>query len=902
MVEKDFQLLTTKLFVPPLRLRVVARPQLLAQLNQGLNHTLTLVCAPAGYGKTTLLAEWIQDCREKDECNHEPGTEQIKFAWVSLDQEDNDGVRLMSYIATSLEGILPGIGHEINNLLNTYPPPALIDLLTFLINELSQVSSPIVLVMDDYQFISNTAINEGITFFLDHAPPGLHLIIATRSDPPIPTARFRARNQLLEIRADDLRFTLDETAQFLDRVMGVSLSLENIAALDQRTEGWIAGLQMAALSMHGRTDVTQFIEAFSGSHRYILDYLAEEVLNRQPADVVEFILRTSILDRMSAPLCEAVMGEELGQVRDKLAYLDHANLFLIPMDDERKWYRYHHLFADLLRARLIESQPNLVPELHLRASQWYEQNGFLNEAVLHAISAKDDSRAAEIIERYATIRWSHGDPTLIRLVERLPQTVLQKYPKASICWAWISISRGNIQAAFQLLDGLKERQTKGSPIEAAWASAFIDLLYAYGSQQPSRDVRPSIPDYHFCELIPEQEIGLREAAAFMYATLLNRQGDFERAAEILERCTQRDIETISPIAHFWVIALLARVRMMQGRLADAAALCRDFMKPYSGKQKGPFFTSGNLNCILGEVLYEWNQLEEAEDQIREGIRNNEPWHNAGFEMIGYSALATVQVAKRDPDGAVQTLRKLEELLQGRSLPADLEEEFLTLKVRLCLAKGDLPCAVELANKISATEPQDYMQEWGRISVGRVFLIQHRFREAQEAMEALNRLPGSARRVHRQIRSDLILAIAHFYQNQTHSALEALDRCLNLGEPGGYLRTFLDPGEVVRKMLVAYLQLPSPTHKAYAQRLLDAFAAISVGPTAEKSRAGMIEELTPREHEVLLLMAAGLSNRQIAERLVVAEGTVKFYVHAVLEKLDVHSRTQAIAVARERNLI
>ncbi len=471
-------------------------------------------------------------------------------------------------------------------MLSAFPPPPVQSVLGALINDLLAADLPIRLVLDDYQYISNPVIHEGMAFFLERIPAGVHLIIATRSDPPLLLARLRARDQLVEVRADALRFTPDEVTEFLNRAMGLSLSYEDISALETRTEGWIAGLQMAALSMQGRTDVSGFIQAFSGSHRYILDYLAEEALNRQPAEVQQFLSWTSILDRMSAPLCDAVLGDAKEPAREMLAYLDQANLFLIALDDIRCWYRYHHLFADLLRARLKQSQPGLALTLHLRASEWFEQNGFAVEAVQHSLSALDYERAADLIERGGPGAWSSGDPSLLMLMDRLPAPVLHTRPKLCIYQAWMLAAQGQSQNTLPLLEDLKQQISSGEDTpERRWMLAFIDLLGAYSAHQAGEQSQVPLPDYDVLDLIPSQDLGLRNTADYLYAILLNRLGSFERAAEISRRCIDRDLAAHGTIAVSLVVPLLARILMMQGRLGEAANLCLKYLEPLPGRKK-----------------------------------------------------------------------------------------------------------------------------------------------------------------------------------------------------------------------------------------------------------------------------------------------------------------------------
>src|SRR5215203_4622613 len=424
-------ILATKLFVPPPRPGVVHRPRLIERLNEGLHRRLTLICAPAGFGKTTLLSEWLSGCQQP-------------AAWLSLDEGDNDPTRFLAYLVAALQTIAADIGEGVLGSLQSPQPPPTESILTALLNEITTVPDDFVLVLDDYHVTDAEPVNNALTFLIDHLPPQMHLVIATREDPPLPLARLRVRGQLTELRAADLRFTLTEAAEFLEGVMSLDLSEEDIAALGERTEGWIAGLQLAALSMRGREDVSGFIRAFAGDNRYIVDYLVEEVLQRQPERIRSFLLQTSILDRLSGPLCDAVTGQENG--RGMLEALKRGNFFVVPLDDKRHWYRYHHLFAEVLQAHLMAEQPDRVPALHRRASEWYEQHGSAADAIRHALAAEDFERAAELVElAVPAMRRSRQEATLLGWLKALPDELLHVRPVLSAVYAGALLASGALE-------------------------------------------------------------------------------------------------------------------------------------------------------------------------------------------------------------------------------------------------------------------------------------------------------------------------------------------------------------------------------------------------------------------------------------------------------------------------
>ena len=891
-------LLKTKLFIPQPRSRLVSRPRLFDNLDEGTSKVLTLVCAPAGYGKTTLLVEWISKY-PKDDDSINPA-----FCWLSLDEGDNDPHRFLNYLIATFEWGNVKLSYETTSLLSSFPLPQPRTVLSFLINDLATATDPIILILDDYQFISNPIIHNEIAFFLEHIPEIVHLVIATRSDPPISLVKLRARNQLIEIRADQLCFSSDEAVTFLHNTMQLPISLEEISTLEARTEGWAAGLQMAALSMQGRSDIPQFINAFSGSHRYILDYLAEEVFNRQQETVQQFLLKTSILDRLCGDLCDALTESQSHISQSILEYLDRANLFLVSLDDKRGWFRYHHLFADILRARLNQSQSDLVPRLHLRASEWYEQNGLINEAIQHASSANNNERVAELIECYAPVRWSESDTSIAQMAGSLPAEMLIARPRLGIYQAWLLIGQGYIQKAIPLLNDLSQHLASESPgSKYQWVQSVVALIQAFITLPASDPATVPLPDYQILEEIPEKDLILRNAADNMYGMLLAKRGDLDLAAQVLVRCIQREMNPDGTLAIPTAIPFLVRIRIMQGKLHAAEALCRDTLKPLERKGARLIYTAGSLKIALGQVLYEWNQLDEAKQHIQDGIRDNEPWDNISADVVGYLTLAVVLQTRGDHDGAMEIAEKLEKRLEGHTRPPELGDEINTLRIRLLLANGDIQGAGQWANQIQLTESIDYHQEHLRLTLSRIRLAQGNYAEASHLLEGMAAKAAAGQRTTRQLKFNLLLAVARFGQNRILEALQLLDACLSQAEPEGYVRLFLDVGEPARKLLVRYLQTQAPAHYAYAQRLVDAFSKPSQASSPAISViTEVIETLTARELEVLHLLAEGYSNRQVAEKLILAEGTVKYYVHAILEKLQVHSRTQAIAKARELNLI
>jgi LuxR family maltose regulon positive regulatory protein len=904
-MQKTDTLIHTKLHLPFTRLGLVSRPRLQEQITQGLSHPLTLITAPAGFGKTTLVATCVADCG-------------MPVAWLSLDKDDNQAERFLNYLVAALQETDNTIGSEAAQLLagmQLVPPETV---LTSLINDLDALTGEIVLVLDDYQLISSQAVHEEMAFLVENCPNTFHVMIVTRSDPPLPLARLRARGQAVELRVADLRFTEPEAAQFLNDIMGLRLDAESVKLLEERTEGWIAGLQMAALSMRNREDALGFIEGFSGTHRYILDYLLEEVLIGQPPEVQRFLLYTSILERLSAPLCEAVLtnaegvkeaggDRSTGQSVSILDYLERENLFLVPLDDERIWYRYHHLFTDLLRARLKQSLPELVPQLHLSASEWFERNGLVAEAIQHNLSTGDYERSADLILKHGSARWSQNDTSIMKLVGNLPPKLLITHPKLGIYQAWILISSGQSQAALTLLATLKEHlHADVSNPSTAWMRAYIDLLHAYVAPEAGITQGP-LPDIQVFHAMPEEDIGLHNVADYIYAMLLGRHGELEEPAEILLQCIQRDAAAGGTTAIPLVTPLLARIRLMQGRLHEAAGLCRETLKPLNKKGTKFFYMAGSLHIILGEVLREWNDLDEAEAQIQEGIQVNEPWQMVTADALGYAALARVQEAQGNITGAIATLGRLETMFEDRTKPPDWEGELRSLQVRLWLASGNLTRAVDWARHFPIPPSPNPIQETDLLTAARVRMAEKNFQEAQHLLEALNQAPGIEKRLNRKIKIDLLLACALAGQNQIPRAFQLLETSLTQAEPGGLIRVFLDIGQPMQSLLARWLaHSGSGRERDYAIHLLSKFETepYLVAAVQEKvpPNGNLVEPLSPRELEVLHLVSSGKTNQEIALQLIVAPGTVKAHTASIYRKLNVSNRTEAVARARQLGIL
>ena len=914
-------LLLTKLAVPSARPFLVPRSLLSTHLEEGLGRRFILVSAPAGFGKSTLLSAWASEMSGSGR----------PIAWLSLDSGDNDPARFWRYFITAVDKLQPGSAETALALLGSPQAPPIEAILTTLLNELVGLSTDTVLVIDDYHLIESPAIHEALTFFIDHLPPRMHLVIATRADPPLPLPRLRARGEMTEIRADDLRFTPEESGLFLNRVMGLELSAEDIVELERRTEGWVAGLQMAALAMRDHADVPGFIAAFTGSNRHVVDYLAEEVLGRQPEELRTFLLQTSILDRTCAPLCNAVTGHTDGQTT--LERLEQANLFVIPLDDERRWYRYHHLFADVLRQHLNQEHPDHVPELHKRASGWFEEEGLVPEAIDHALAAQDWERTVRLIETSGmAIVLSRQVQTMLGWIEEIPEELVRERPILCTIHAIALVFLNRPDAAEARLQQAEWR-LRGTPTTEETRAilgraAVIRAAVARFSGDLERCVEFA---RKALELLPETESTAREraAASTNVALAFEVTGDVSPANErLLEEARAAFRASGAPIALLRSINFLARLRTLQGRLRAAAATYEEATAAVSGRDEVRE-VGGNSAAYyvgLGDIRREWNDLDGAERYLGRavGLVSGALTVDADTATHGYLSLARVQQARGLHADALATLQEIADLARQRDFFPLLIARGESVRTRLALIQDDLPAAVRWteASGLGATDEPSYPREEQYLTLVRVLVAQGRLdpmgSHLDDALGLLDRLLGAAEgggRMGSVIEMLALRALALQARHETSEALAALERSLVLAEAEGYVRLFLDEGTPMKALLLALLRARRKggrgakllTFLTYVRRLLAAFESphTSTEPPVEpasNANRPLPDPLTAREWEVLELIADGLSNPEIASRLFIATSTVKGYVHSLLRKLEVDSRTKAISRAHELHLL
>ncbi len=909
-VQESAALLTTKLNFPRLRPTLVLRPRLLNHLNQGLDRLLTLVIAPAGSGKTTLVSEWLQQLSQP-------------AAWLSLDEDDNDLARFLSYFVVALRQIDPHIGQQIESWPqsgSTFSPEPL---LTAVVNDMAASSADFGLVLDDYHLIQAQPVHQAVAFLLDHPPPRLHLLITSRTEPPLPLARLRAHSQLVELNGAELRFTTAEAATFLNQVMGLGLSAPDIATLAARTEGWITGLQLAALSLQDCADIPGFITTFSGSHRYILDYLAAEVLQQQPAPLQHFLLQTSILDRLTAPLCNAVTGQPDGQTM--LTRLEQANLFIIPLDDERRWYRYHHLFADFLRERLQHEVGGAgVAPLHRRAAAWYEQHGLVTEAMGHALAVADVDRAARLVEQRSRTLLRRSELRMVQnWLRQLPEESILARPRLSLFQAWAMIFTGQLDKLAALLQQSKavagsEAADRAESVEPEppipGELTAIEATIAYFR----RDYRRAIELYRQAlAQLPAENLFLRSAIAFSLATACNLSGDLSGAGRAFAQ--GRDLSQASGNPELALIADAnqAQLYLEQGQLHQAAEIYREALHFSAGYDH--LDLTARLQIGLAEVLYEWNDLPAASDYAGQGLANGEQGGEPVNLIAGHLILARLKSAQRDQQAAWSSVRQAGQAARHNNLPS-WQVRLVAGRVQLWLRQSELQQAsheqqqmwfspAELAFDDSAGYPAE-LHRLLRISQARVQLAQARSKDAAGA-DQLGQVIKLLVELHQELENSgrigpwlevlVLQALAYQLQAEVELAATKLRQALELAEPAGYVRLFLDEGEPMFSLL-RQMAAAGPT-TTYLDRLLAAFSAEkSISPPSPFIRPPLIEPLSERELEILRLIAAGLSNRQIADALILTVGTVKWHLNNIYGKLGVGSRTQAVAEARARRFI
>jgi LuxR family maltose regulon positive regulatory protein len=907
-------LLATKLSIPPVReTRTVVRPELLAHLTVGRDGKLTLISAPAGFGKTTLVAAWL-------------ATSDSSACWLSLDAGDSDPFRFLTYVVAALQTIAPHIGTSIAPLLEAPQPPPLDALLTPLLNDIATLPHDVVLVLDDYHVLDSPEIDAALAFFIDHQPPQLHLVITTREDPPLPLPRLRARGDLTELRMADLRFTPAEADALLNQRLGLGLSAEAVALIAARTEGWIAGLHMAALSLVGRADIDVFLQSFTGSHRFILDYLVEEVVQRQPERVREFLLQTAMLERLTAPLCDAVTGRDDSQAL--LERLERSNMLIVPLDDQRRWYRYHQLFAEVLQAHAQQATPEQVPIWQQRASVWYEQNGVRTDAIRYAFAAGNLERVAALIERtWPELFYGVRPMVWLGWAQQLPDTMVRVRPVVCAGCAWMLLDKGELETAEAFLNDVEAWLDAAASGRAAATQSGMVVANATefralpGSTAAARaylaqaqgDVSGTIHHARRAlTLLAEQDHFWRGNAALFLGLAQWASGDLAAAYGSMTASVTHQRQAGSHYFETFGMVALADIRMAQGRLHDAHRHYEQALQRVSAGTpdqdtqviQGPVA----LYAGLGDLFREWGDLDTAAQYLAAG---QEVVARAVLPGNAYRlscALARLSAAQGDLDGALDHLAEAERRYQRAAVP-DVAP-IAAIRARVWLRQGRWHAALGWAHQRGLTVDDDltFLNEYEYLTFARILIAAAQHQPGATALHAaitlLERLLHAAEAGGRSgtvIEAASLHALAHQAQDELATALMWLSRALALAEPAGSMQVFVDAGPALVPLLAR--SLSRGTHPAFVRQLLARIHPQhgDASTTVEPNQL-LIEPLSQRERAVLSLLAQGCSNQAIADELVIAVSTVKKHVNNIFGKLGVANRTQAINRARELDLL
>jgi LuxR family maltose regulon positive regulatory protein len=855
--------LATKLHVPLPRPEVVTRPRLIERLDGGMRGKLTLVSAPAGFGKTTLLGEWAARCGRRT-------------AWLSLDEGDADPARFLAHLVAALQRIAPDVGASVAAAVQLPQPPPAESVLVALLNDVATVPDDVVLVLDDYHVVDARPVDRALAYLLDHLPARMHLVVASREDPQLPLARLRAGGQLTELRVADLRFTRTEAVAFLNRVMRLDLPAEDVAALEARTEGWIAGLQLAAISMQRRRDRAGFIRSFTGSHHFVMDYLVEEVLQQQPEAVQDFLLRTSVLDRLCGPLCDAVLLAPSGSGQETLEQLERANLFIVPLDDERRWYRYHHLFADLLRERL-QQRAGDAAGLRGRASRWYEASGLEIDAFRYAAAAGDVERAARLLEGNGMPLQFRGAVGLVlEWLGSLPKTVLDADPALWVMYASALSMSGQLPAVEPKLQAAEAALRDAEPDDrtrnlVGHVAAIRAVLAAarYDTETIVSESRRALEHLH------PDNLPVRTATTWKLGWAYQLQGDRAAARRAYAEAIASSQASGNAIIAISASTGLGYVQEADNQLHLAAETYRRVLELVG---EAPLAVACEAHLGLARVLYEWNDLDAAERHGQQSARLAEQWESTDRGVACDVLLARLRLARGDASGAAAVLARAGQVARQHGFAHGMPE-VAAVQVRALLRLGRLADAARLARAHQLP-----------VSQARVELARGDAPAALAGLEPVRRQAEVRGWEDRRLQAMVLQAVAVRAQGEEDEAAGVLREALALGEPGGLVRTFVDEGEPVARLLAG--AAADGVAPGYVARLLAAF------PPAEPP----VEPLSRRELEVLRLIAQGLSNHEIGERLFLALDTVKGHNRKIFGKLQAQRRTEAVARARELGLL
>jgi LuxR family transcriptional regulator, maltose regulon positive regulatory protein len=907
------EILASKVSIPSLRPSLVARPRLIKSLNEGLflKRKLSLVSAPAGFGKTTLVVDWLRQTG-------------CPAAWLSLEDADNEPQRFLGYVRAALRQADEEISTSLGSALQVPQMLPVEKMMAGLVNEIASRPDPLILVLDDYHVLSDAALLEGMGFLIDHQPHQLHLVLITREDPNLPLARLRARNQLIEIRATDLRFTRAEADTFLRDVMRLTLSDQDVATLEGRTEGWAVGLQLAGLSIQKQANLKSFIAEFSGSHRHILDYLTEEVLQQQPEDIRTFLLQTSILERLSGPLCDALTGRI--NSHNVLAQLEAENLFIIPLDEERRWYRYHHLFSDLLRNQLTRVHPKMMPELHRRAACWYEDHGEIQDAIDHALKDVDLSRATHLIEQYTFPGLYQGQIAMVvGWYDRLPHKVLESAPMLCIgkAWALALMQRGAhrseidmmLEAASQALDRVNAAHEVRDLVAGHAASLRAFLLRSPWTGETRE--RLIILSREAQRLLPAGEKAIRSINELNIGYAYLGLADLKAARLAFQQAQEDGISGCNFYAAIYGPINLILSALLVGRRREALQLCETNMERFNRMLAGQYFPPiGALYILKGSILLEHNQVADAEQLVTEGLDLIRWTGESVAHRTGYTALARLRAIQGNQPGMLEAVKALEETLPNDTFYA----QALRYRLSLCHWPGDSYAqadaqawldesgiefrrlaVISSLNPASTAQFESYLNAaYVMACLAKAMPGAYSLEGVQEYLERQTQFAESHGLLNWVVEVAIVQAEIYQGMGKKEKALETLAGPLRIAAPTGLFQIFVDECETLQSLLEALKpRLKDTSVSAYTNRLLEAFGrGAANAETGEKQEA----MLSARELEVLQSLAKGQSYEEIGQQLFLSLNTIQSHVKNIYRKLGVNKRIHAIEKARELNLI
>ena len=900
-------LMLTKLCIPPAQHHVISRFSLLERLNEGIYRKLTLISATAGFGKTILLSEWATRC---------PWV----VAWVSLDRSDNDPTRFWEYLIAALQKVQPTLGEHVITLLHAPQAVVMESILTLLINEITLISQDFALVLDDYDVIYSQEIHQAMNFFLDHLPQHMHLFIASRVDPPFPLTRLRAHRQLLELHTADLRLTNDEIESFFAQRIHMPLSAEILATIASRTEGWITGLELVALSLQKCQDLSVFMDSFAGNDSYVLDYLANEVFRQQPEEIQTFLLDTSILDRLSSSLCDALAKRNDSQ--RLLEQLEKANIFINPLDSQNRWYRYHHMFRDFLQDRLHRLQAHRINELYQRAYEWYENAGFIKEAIRYALAARDFNKAAELISQIGQMMIRQNEvATLLQWLEVLPEEMMSSFPHLCLLQAWLLMITGQLDLVEIWLhysqSWLEKKQEDGS-------------TQSLQQQEEVRKVRGMLATFHAHIAAFQGDIPSTIAYANLALTSLPEDDDFLRSLNALNLGTAywlygdviaatraftqaRKSSQVSDNIYVTLIALccLAHVQMAQGQLRQAFKLAQQGLRLISERNCDLWWTAAGTYICVGQLFYEWNDLENALFYVEKGLALSKQAGYKDMLAYGYTVLAKTKQAQGAGEEAFQLIEQGEYSLQGRQNQSWIVATMATSQIRLSLMQGNM----ERVDAWQPTHMCNYVHIFEQLTLVRIYIAKEQLAEASNILNQQMDKIVYKEHIAIYIEMHLLKALVYYHQQALDQAILSLEEALELAEPEGYIRLFVSEGLPMTKLLIEIVARRQRGRSQplrsfsldYIQRLLMACEPLPDGTEQTEKRLSPKEShvtdqlLTKRELEIMRFVVAGMSNREISEKMFISEHTVKWYIKSIYSKIGAHNRAQAVVRAKELHL-